>query len=308
MAFLQQLRQLFTKSSLPARDPSFGLLTTLGIEELLRQQNWEQLESVAASLAPDDLTRLLDGLCLTDAHAQALASYQQVGTSDLRHLVAGVHATHVAWQIRGGAYAKYLGQQQIEGFQNHLGEAQQHLAQVSGPATYRAEAAARTVRVAMGLSEPEQAQQAFWRCQELVPDHLQAHLFYFNLLTPKWFGSEDALEDLVADASTPALHQLLEAMHLVELFQIHTDSSAAVQQQFRSHSAQRLTHLLTQSSPLTDNSLYAIYFNNYLACLYHLVKQTARRDEFLRVLGRAITPYPWAYFGLEPADVSKLTG
>jgi len=282
------------------------LLTTLGIEAVLHQQNWEQLEAVAAGLSPDDLTRLLDGLCLTDAHAQALASYQQAGKSDLRYLVAGVHATHVAWQIRGGAYAKYLGKQQIEGFQKYLDEAQQHLAQVSGPDTYRAEAAARTVRVEMGLSEPEQAQQAFWRCQKVVPDHLQAHLFYFNLLTPKWFGSEEALEDLVADAPTPAMHQLLEAMYLVELFQIHADSSAAVQQQFRGHSAQRMTQLLTQSRPLTDNSLYAIYFNNYLACLHHLVKQTVRRDDFLRVLGRAITLYPWAYFGLEPAAVSKL--
>lgn len=273
---------------------------------MLRQQQWNQLEAVAAKLLPDDLTRLLDGLCLTDAHSQDLAKYIKSGDSDFRRLVAGVHATYVAWQIRGGAYAQYVAKQQLDGFSKQLNTAHQYLTTPFSSTTYQAEAAARTVRAAMGLSEPELAQEAFTRCLTLAPTHLQAHLFYFNFLTPKWFGSEEALEEFVEAGSTPALSQLLEAMYLTELFSIHDDSSAAVQQQFRNYHAQRLTQLVTRSHSLTDGSLYAVYFNNYLACLNHLLGQLDARNSFLQVLGRHITPYPWAYFGLDWAAVQKL--
>lgn len=273
---------------------------------MLQQQQWNQLEAVAVELMPDDLTRLLDGLCLTDTHSKALANYSRSGDSDFHRLAAGVHATYVAWQIRGGAYAKYTGKQQLEGFAKHLNTAQQHLTTSFGSATYQAEAAARTVRVSMGLSEPDLAREAFTHCLALAPAHLQAHLFYFNFLTPKWFGSEEVLEEFVEAAPTSALGQLLEAMYLTELFSIHDDSSGAVQQQFRNQYDQQLAQLAARSRPLTDGSLYAVYFNNYLACLNHLLGHLAARNSFLQVLGRHITPYPWAYFGLDWAAVQKL--
>lgn len=305
MGIFQQLRQLFTKPVSSVPDKSFGLFERLGIGSMLTQRQWLQLEAVAAQLSPDDLTGLLDGLCLTDAHASALASYQQAGKSDLRRLIAGVHATHVAWQIRGGAYAKYLGEAQVAGFQQHLAEAYEQLTTPFTSPTYQAEAAARTVRVAMGLSEPEVAQQAFERSVALVPGQLQAHLFYFNVLTPKWFGDEEKLERFVDAEAAPAHRPLLQAMYAVELFFQVADSTELVQQQTRNELAPRLK-ALERAAPLTDDSLYAVYFNNYMACLQHLVGQVQARTVYLRVLGSRITPYPWAYFGLNEADVQQL--
>lgn len=305
MGLLQQFRQLFTKPVSAAPDRSFGLLKQLDIGELLARRQWAQLEATAAQLLPDDLTRLLDGLCLTDTYANALAAYQQAGQSDLRRLVAGVHATHVAWQIRGGAYAKYVGEAQAEGFHKHLEEAFAWLGEPLATPAYEAERAARTVRVAMGLSEPGLAQEAFAHATHQVPAHVQAHLFYFNVLTPKWFGDDEQLAHFVDVTTAPTLRPLLQAMYAVELLFSTNEGTALVRQQTRNELAPRLK-TLAQSTPLADESLYAVYFNNYLACLHHVLGQLPARDAYLRMLNTHITPYPWAYFGLDEAAVQRL--
>ena len=264
---------------------------------MLAERRWPQLEATAARLPPADLTRLLDGLCLTDAYAQALAGYQQSGSSDLRRLTAGVHATFVAWQIRGGAYAKYTSSEQLAGFTQQLERAFGQLRHSFAAPAYQAEAAARLVRVAMGLSEPDLARQALKQATALVPDHLQAHLFYFNVLTPKWFGDEEQLEHFVTVEAAPALRPLLLAMYAVELLYNASEGTALVRQQVRNELAPQLRELLA-SGPLPGESLHAVYFNNYLAALHYALKQPAARDSFLQMLGPRITPYPWAYYGL----------
>lgn len=305
MAFFQQLRQLFTSPTTPAQDLSFGLIDALSIKVLLQQKQWKQFENVALTLTTDDFTRLLDGLCLAATYSDLLASYQQSGSSELRHLVAGTHATFLAWQARSALYGRHLSQKQKEGFATYLNEAYEHLNRPFTTSLLRAEAAARLVRVAMGLSEPELAQESFAYCLETVPTHLQGHLFYFNVCTPKWFGSEDALEEYVDQAPTVELRELLQTMYLVELHQEISDSAAIVKQKFRNENGRRIAHLITLQ-PLPATSLYAIYLNNYLAGLHHALGQFDQRNLFLHELGAATTNYPWMYFGLYWQDVQKL--
>ncbi|WP_133655826.1 hypothetical protein [Hymenobacter sp. UV11] len=247
------------------------------------------------------MTRLLDGLCLTDTYADGLAAYQRAGQSDLRRLVAGVHATHVAWQIRGGAYAKYVGKAQAEGFHKHLEDAFDWLNEPFATPSYEAERAARIVRVAMGMSEPNLAQEAFEHAIQLVPDHLQAHLFYFNVLTPKWFGDEEKLEQFVDVAAASALQPLLQTMYAVELLNNADDGTEIVKQQVRNELAPRLK-TLARYTPLPNDTLYAVYFNNYLAGLCHALGQLPTRNTYLEVLSNRITYYPWAYYGLLDAS------
>lgn len=274
---------------------------------MLQRQQWQQLEAVVAGLATDDLTRLLDGLCLTDDYGKSLTQYQKSGQSELRRLVAGVHATFLAWQARSGLYAKYLTSKQAGNFQSYLAQAADYLQRPFSSPAYQAEASARTVRVAMGLSEPELAREAFEQCTAQKPAHLQAHLFYFNVCTPKWFGSEDELEEFVS-ASPDSMRSLLEAMYLVELYREVSDGAEIVRQKFRNDNQRRIDQLLSQSEPLTDGALDSIYFNNYVAGLSHALNLPAERDKFLRALGPFITAYPWAYFGLSPQAVQQLAG
>lgn len=287
------------------QDLSFGLIDSLGIRLILEQQQWDRLEAIALNLTTDDLTRLVDGLCLTNEYTKSLVQYQQAGMPELRHLLAGVHDTFLAWQARGASYAKHLAQKQIDGFRQYLSSAFKHLNRSFSHQAFQAEAAARTVRVAMGLSEPEIAKAAFYKCLAIVPDHLQAHLFFFNVLTPKWFGDEDALEDFVDEVHAPVLRNLLQAMYLVEMNNEVADSSAIVRQKFRNDNARRLEQIM-QLKPLADKTLHAAYLNNYLAGLHHVMNQPDARNEFLRVLGTSITAYPWMYFGLGWQAVQKL--
>ena len=272
---------------------------------MLEQKQWLAFEKLATGLPPDELTRLLDGLCLSEYYAPLLALYQQSGDSEMRRLVAAVYATFRAWEARSGAYARELSQQQIDGFTHYLTQAHAHLAPPFRKPALQAQASARLVRVAMGLSEPELAQAAFAQCVALQPRHLLAHLFYFNVLTPKWFGDEEVLEDFVTIDSDAALRDLLQAMYLVELQSGVEDSTALARADFKNANQRRIAELLAKK-PLAEDSLYAIYFNNYLACLSHNLGELARRDQFLQALGSQITIYPWAYFGLAPQAVRKL--
>lgn len=305
MAFFQQLRQLFTSPTESVQDLSFGLIDALNIKLLLQQKQWSQFESVALAFPTDDFTRLLDGLCLTPAYSTLLAAYTKSGNSELRHLVAGTYATFLAWQARSAVYGRELSQQQIEGFAAFLQEAYEHLNRPFTPALLRAEASARLVRVAMGLSEPELAKEAFAYSLEANPTHLQAHLFYFNVCTPKWFGSEDTLEDFIEQAPTTELRELLQAMYLMELYQEISDSSAIVKQKFRNDNNRRLDYLMALG-PRPATSLYTIYLDNYLAGLHHAMGQFDQRNLFLNELDAAITNYPWMYFGLYWQDVQKI--
>jgi hypothetical protein len=308
LAFFQAIRSLFSSppSAVPVNDLSFGLIQARGIKPMLEQRQWKEFENAATSLAPDDLTRLLDGLCLSAHYVPLLEQYQKSGESELQQLMAGVHATFQAWEARSGAYAKELSQSQIDGFSHYLHIAYSKLNTQFATPNLQVEASARLVRVAMGLSDLDLAQAAYKHCTALQPNHLQAHLFYFNVLTPKWFGDEDALEDFVDAASNSALHDLLQAMYLVELQSITDDSTEIAKENVKNENRRRINELLAKQ-PLVSDSLYAIYFNNYLACLNHTLGNPIVRNSFLAKLEGRITAYPWAYFGLTPQAVRKLS-
>lgn len=273
---------------------------------MLEQKQWQAFDKVVAELAPDELTRLLDGLCLSEYYAPLLEQYQKSGTSELRRLIAAVQATFRAWEARSGAYARELSQQQIDGFSHYLGQAHAQLVQPFADPGLQAQAAARLVRVAMGLGEPELAQAAYEQCIAMQPTNLLAHIFYFNVLTPKWFGDEEVLEDFVNAASDPNLRDLLQAMYLVELQSILDESTAIAKQEMQNSNQRRITDLLAKR-PRIDDSLPSVYFNNYLACLSENLGQTTIRNQFLQTLENRITIYPWAYFGLTPQAVRKLS-
>ena len=306
MAFLQFVRTLFTGAAAPAADLSFGLIEARGIRPLLEQQQWSAFEVLALCLASSDLTRLLDGLALSHAYAPLLAQYQQSGSSELRRLLAAVHETFLAWESRGGGGGASLSQAQVDGFVQHLEQAQAYLLEPFATPGLQAEAYARLVRVSMGLSDTEQLESAFEHCTALQPNHLQGHLFFFNAITPKWFGSEEVLQEFVDAAPDPALHSLLQAMYLTEQLFGVDDKSDVEKKNLYDANASRIQESLTQQ-PLADDSLYAVYFNNYHACLNHVLGRPAARRQFLQVLCSRITANPWAYFGFTPAAVRKMS-
>lgn len=304
----QFFRSLFSKPAAAGPDLSFGLLASTGAALLLQQKQWAAFETLVTDLPTEGLTRLLDGLCLTPQYAPLLQQYHASGDSELRHLTAGVHDTFLAWEARSGAAAKYVTQDQAQGFEHYLGLAHGHLERAFSTSRLQAEAYARLIRVLMGLGEPQEAQQAFYAGNELVPDHLLGHINYFKLIAPRWFGDAEVLAEFVDDAPTPALRQLLQANFLVERYSdFESDSLTAAKGKLYAEYQARITRLLPELHPMTGTSLLAIYYNNYVGCLHHVLGQWDERNRYLGELGSYITPNPWAYFVLgTPAAVQKL--
>ncbi|GAB2854084.1 tetratricopeptide repeat protein [Hymenobacter ruber] len=307
---VQFFRSLFSKSATAGSDVSFGLIANTGVEAMLQQRQWTLFEATLDALSTEDLTRLLDGLCLTPRYATVLQQYQSSGDSDLRHLTAGVHDTFLAWESRGKAAAKYVTEGQVKGFEHYLAQANQHLSRAFATSRFQAEAYARLIRVLMGMSEPQEAQQAFHDCIELVPDHLLGHMNYFKLAAPRWFGDAEVLAEFADGAPQPELRRLLQANFLVERYSDfgYEEQIGSAKDALHKEYQDRIDQLLPELKSIAAASLLAIYFNNYAACLYHVLGQSEERNLFLRELGSKITYYPWAYFGFEtPAAVQKLS-
>jgi hypothetical protein len=305
----QFIRQLFSRTK-PETDLSYGLITNLGVEPLLAQQQWNTFESKATQLATDDLTRLLDGLCLTTRYAPALTTYLAAGSSELRTLVAAVRATFLAWESRGAMVATETGEQQFDGFFHYLNQAFELLNQPFQTPLLEAEVGARMVRVAMGLSEAELAADAFSACTDLSPNHLMGHYNYLRVVSPWWLGSLETLQQFVESIADPTLYQLFRLIHLHEVnsYLQHEHNSTALAKELlqRDYRAQ-LAAALAGPPVAEGTTLAAIYYNNYLAALHHLLGNAAARNPLLLALGPHIMPLPWSYFGLEAASVRKLS-
>lgn len=167
---------LFTKNT---PDYSYGLIEKLGVDTMLQTERWNEFESTILSLGSEDLTRLLDGICLTDKYEVTLRNYFTSVKSEVKELVAGAYHLFLAWDRRGANLGASLTGEQIDGFTYYLGEANRNFSEHFSTPILESESFARLVRVYMGFSDTEAAQSAFANAVHLVPDHLLAHLNYF---------------------------------------------------------------------------------------------------------------------------------
>lgn len=305
----QFVRRLFSRSP-SETDLSYGLLKAQGFENQLADKQWDDFEAAAQRLAPDDLTRLLDGLCLTNRYAPLLQEYLAAGRSELRTLVTGARALFAAWEARGGLVADGTSQQQFDGFTYYLEKALDLLSQPFAEPRLQAEAAARLVRVSMGLGEQSLAHEAFDCCTSLVPTHLMGHFNYLRMVSPWWHGGLAELTAFVEAVTDSELYRVLQLIYLHEIhsFLAHdTGSTAEAGRRLRQDYAKHLEAALAGPPQQPGHSLPAVYYNNYLAGLHHLLGNPAARNRLLLALGPHITPNPWNYFGLTTAhDVQKL--
>ncbi|WP_345236485.1 hypothetical protein [Hymenobacter saemangeumensis] len=299
MSFLDKLvssgTALFAKKY---PDYSYGLIDRLGVDAMLRQQRWEALEATVMGLDSEDLTRLLDGLCLTDKYEDALRSYLAASSSEVRQLVAGAYHLYLAWARRTGSYGAALTEKQIEGFLHFLHEANNDFSRNFSTPVLEAESFARLVRVYMGFSEVEAAESSFANAVHLVPTHLLAHLNYFRTSTPRWLGSAEALHDYVSQVEDDRLRRLLQLMFLIEMYSdLQNENRSTATATFREQHGELISEVLGATALPADDSLLTIYTRNYLACLYRILGQSQQEAALKKQLEGRRTSHPWIYFG-----------
>ncbi|WP_125917091.1 hypothetical protein [Hymenobacter coccineus] len=286
---------LFTKSY---PDYSYGLIRHLGIENMLQAGQWAAFENIIYSLNSEDLTRLLDGICLTDRYERALKNYFSTEKSEVKQLISGAHNLYLAWKLRGANVGNSLTGKQVDGFIFYLEKSSQDFSYDFSSPILEAESCARLVRVYMGFSDTEAAQSAYSTAIQLIPNHLLAHLNYFKVTSPKWLGNLEIMASFVNQVVDAELKNLLQLMYLVEVYSdLFYSFSLTANSKFQKLHGQLIKEALAANTVPSGNSLLAIYTCNYLACLYQILGFRKEVSAIKPRLKGRRTIYPWAYFG-----------
>ncbi|MEU5421792.1 hypothetical protein ACH4UT_12945 [Streptomyces sp. NPDC020799] len=146
---------------------------------------------------------------------------------------AVVHATakvSLAWEIRGGDWAKNTTAEQFAGFHRVLGEAREDfaravsLAQPGDPTPYLLQ-----IPLYMGLGAPHEAMRELWaEVTARAPYHYEAHWRALQFWCAKWRGSEDIARDFAAQAVAASPRgSLLTVLPLLSWYEHHDDKAPA---------------------------------------------------------------------------------
>ncbi|AII52240.1 hypothetical protein N008_09650 [Hymenobacter sp. APR13] len=283
-----------------ARDLSFGLLEARQLTPLVKQEKWGQIGQIALSVTSDELSRLLDGICLTEQFNKQILPLAKDPEPEFARLVLGAWYLYQAWQARSGLLAKDVSKSQMEGFEHYLLLARGLLGGPFATPAFLCEARARLVRVEMGLNEPDHAMTAFHQSIAVDARKFWAYHHVFKLASPKWLGSEEELVGYIQSVEDDALHHTLWLMFLVEMYSDADleNESSALQRWYPAY-RELLEEVLAQPQLPLNNTLVSIYANNNLAYLYHLVGEREKRNATLTALNGYFPPYPWDYFGID---------
>lgn len=291
------------------KNSSFGLIEQLKINRDIFKGNWDQVEEKLLQLTPSQLTRVINGLCTEKEYVKYIEHYVNTPQTEIQNLLAGVHCTNTAWAIRTGRWAKDVSMDKWEGFLKYLGKADECLSKNFSQPIIQQEVLGRKLRVDMGMSRKSRAEATYKKSIEINPNHFLTNIAYFNLMTPKWLGDKEALQDFVLSPKSKAISQLLQLMHLVELY-LNSDKEeedlATTKMRFQSDYQTSFEKLLIQLQIPDDDSMETIYSKNYLAFLYNIFNRTSERDKLFIALKKRFTYLPWCYLGFQSEKEVKL--
>ncbi|MCC3156375.1 hypothetical protein LJ737_03950 [Hymenobacter sp. 15J16-1T3B] len=293
----------------PEQDLSFGLLAARGVPALVRAQRWDEVAALAASLSGDELSRLLDGLCLTDAYSVDLTQLGARPDDEFSRLALGAWYLFQAWQARTAKYGKDLTETEINGFEHYLRLAHERLSSAFESELFRSEARARLVRTEQGFSDVEAAMEAFHESVALDPTKFWAYHHLFKVASPRWFGSREELAEYIESVAEPRVQYALWLMYLVEMYddlERELENEVTAQRRWYDEQQGLVREVLARPTLPVSETLVSIYANNNLAYVYHLLGEQARRDELLDRLASRFTPYPWAYFGVDSGSAAAM--
>ena len=289
-------------------DQSCGLIKKLSLENDINNANWGVIEKKIMDLSADEMSRALDGICTTEKFHPHIESYLKTESTEFQNVLAGVYYTIMAWKARSGSWAKEVGEDQWRGFFEYLEEAHESLKRPFQSKKLKLEGTARLIRVYLGLSEKEEAYQAFKACQELSLNHFVSHISYCRVLVPRWLGSEEELLSFADSVVDSKLKLLINLMALVDLHSdLNNEDEDSALQRFRSEHGERIQNNLQQASNISsDDNIVSITTRNYLAYLYNVLEMKKDRNRMLNTLKGKITAQPWGYAGVRSERDLKL--
>lgn len=304
MIFLQLPVILYT-AKFPGKpiDTSHGLIQQLGLEAFINAGDWKAVENKVLQLSSDDISRVMDGICDQKNLTAKVEQFLETERTEFQDVLAGIFYTKRGWDIRSGAWAKDVGEDQWEGFFKHLELAAERLNRSYESKQLQLEGVSRLIRVYMGVSEEDEAIEAFNHCKEMDPAHYMAHIAMHRVTTPRWQGNMEEMLDFGNSIRNDHLRGLIQLSSLIEIYddmarEDDDEEDDVIKQRFqKEHDA--LIHQTLSNLVVPDgSSMLTIDFKNHLACLYSILNMKKDRDRYLNELNGNITYRPWCYFGM----------
>jgi hypothetical protein len=301
--FFQSKTTVTKPALIPDRsDLSFGLPIAADAATLLQQLQFSALKKLYEEATIEDRTFILDKCCLTNQWQHQIETWSLAEPDDFySNLFHAVLFTFKAWEARTAVVARHVSTDSAMSFADYLEEALgmlQHCQELRGDA----EVPARTIRVAMGLSEPDLGRECFEKMAKIYRGHIHGHMFLFNLLTPKWFGNlEDIAEFTEQSKEIMEEHPGLLIILLMELAEKHyviQDDSRKTALLYIQEQRQVIDQYNQWAKNRVIHPSYRNYINNYFAYLYHVCKEPGERDAIINSLDPSIPLYPWGYLGI----------
>jgi len=302
---LLQLPVILYTSKFPGKpiDQSHGLIEKLGLEALINAGDWKAVENKVLQLPPDDISRTMDGIASQKNLTPKIEQYLNTETSEFQDVLAGNFLTKRAWEIRSGAWAKDVGDDQWEGFFKHLEMAVERLNRSYDSKQLQLEGVSRLIHIYMGASEEEEALEAFNHCMEMDSSHYLAHIAMHRVTTPRWQGDMERMLEFADSIQDDHVRGLIQLSSLVEIYddmvrEDDDEDDDVTKQRFQKEHDALIHKTLSNLEIPTGNSMLAIDFKNHLACVYSILNMKKDRDRYLNELNGNITYRPWCYFGM----------
>ncbi len=283
---------------------AFGMSEVPQVGQWLQQSKYDEVAACYQNLENNDKSLLLEGVTLNATYVDDAIEWQSKEPNNyLANLFSGSALTFKAWEARTGLLAKHVTEEQARGFYYYLEQAYEHLAKATNLNPSEPEAYARLIRVFMGFSEKEKAQESFDTLVSLDKGHLAGHMFMVNLLAPKWLGSYEEMKDFAVKCANQNEHPLLYTAYLMFAVQSFIDLAdkdyTVAEQRFKWKYEANIMTVYKKANSSSITSLQRYHLHNYFSYLFYVLSNKKLRDKEIDAVGENISMMPWAYAEVE---------
>jgi len=304
-------KQKIKKNTPNTKTLAFGMPEVPQVGQWLQQNKYDEVVACYQSMTNDDKSLLLEGVTLYETYVDDAIAWQSKEPENyFANLFSGSALTFKAWEARTAQRAKDVTEEQARGFYHYLEQAYEHLAKATNLNPSEPETYARLIRVFMGFSEKEQAQQCFDTMVSLDKNHLAGHMFMVNLLAPKWLGSYDEMKDFAVKCANQNESTLLYTVYLMFAVQTFVDLAEkdymVAEERFKWKFEANIMNLYKKSDIANIPSLQRYHLHNYFSYLFFIVGDKKLRDKEIDAIGENISMLPWLYAEVEGLRDLKL--
>lgn len=284
-----------------AVDFSLGHPSAHVLANHIAERRWADCEELYFTLRADEKSVLLGYVVEQDLDHDLFDEWHASSESFVAGLFRGAAMTRAAWEVRSGARAAEVSEENMKQFHVMLEECWNNLYAAHEAAPDEPEPLARLITVAMGLETgSNDIRELVARCVGTGVPHIAAGISATVALSAKWGGSqEEALQFAQAYAEqNPNDRAVIACAHIENwLWHIMEEQSEQADKYFTRHDVQRdLRECWGRETGMAKRTDYFRFhaLNYYAWCLIQMQEEEMAR-EALELMGAGVMESPWHY-------------